>query len=81
MSTPRTDAKAFDIFYGEDGLPENVYSPDGSCVDSNDMRDLERENARLREAMTKLMELESRGRIMPIGPEWDAARAALKGEG
>lgn len=31
----------------------------------------------LLEALIGLMELESRGRIMPIGKEWDAARAAI----
>lgn len=36
----------------------------------------------LLEALKKLMDLESRGRIMPIGAEWDAARAAIaKAEG
>jgi hypothetical protein len=34
----------------------------------------------LRSALQGLMDLESRGRIMPIGREWDAARAALKGD-
>ena len=34
------------------------------------------------DALRKLMDLESRGRIMPIGAEWDAARAAItKAEG
>jgi hypothetical protein len=32
----------------------------------------------LLEALEGLMELEKRGRIMPIGREWDAARAAIK---
>lgn len=32
---------------------------------------------KLREALEGLMALESRGRIMPIGKEWDAAREAL----
>ena len=31
----------------------------------------------LTEALSGLMNSESRGRIMPIGKEWDAARAAL----
>ncbi len=31
----------------------------------------------LADALEKLMELERRGRVMPIGAEWDAARAAL----
>jgi hypothetical protein len=31
----------------------------------------------LLEALDGLMTLESRGRIMPIGKEWDAARAAI----
>lgn len=37
----------------------------------------------LLEALEGLMEIESRGRVMPIGKEWDAARAAIakaKGE-
>jgi len=34
--------------------------------------------ARLEEALVGLMEVERRGRVMPIGREWDAARAALK---
>ena len=29
------------------------------------------------EALEGLMRLESRGRIMPVGPEWDAARSAI----
>jgi hypothetical protein len=32
----------------------------------------------LLEALEELMELESRGRFMPIGKEWDKARAAIK---
>lgn len=36
------------------------------------------EVAALRKALEGLMQLESRGRVMPIGAEWDAARAALK---
>jgi hypothetical protein len=31
----------------------------------------------LRQALEGLMALESRGRVMPIGREWDAARAAI----
>ncbi len=31
----------------------------------------------LYEALVALMDLESRDRVMPAGPEWDAARAAL----
>lgn len=31
----------------------------------------------LLEALSALMELERRGRFMPIGREWDAARAAI----
>jgi hypothetical protein len=31
----------------------------------------------LLEALEALMELERRGRLMPIGREWDAARAAI----
>lgn len=31
----------------------------------------------LLQALRDLMALESRGRIMPIGKEWDAARAAI----
>lgn len=31
----------------------------------------------LLEALDGLMELERRGRLMPIGREWDAARAAI----
>ena len=31
----------------------------------------------LADALEKLMELERRNRVMPIGREWDAARAAL----
>lgn len=34
----------------------------------------------LREALEGLMELERRDRFMPIGREWDAARAALNKE-
>lgn len=31
----------------------------------------------LLDALNKLMALESRGRVMPVGREWDAARAAI----
>ena len=31
----------------------------------------------LEKALEGLMDLESRARVMPAGPEWDAARAAL----
>ncbi len=31
----------------------------------------------LLEALQGLMELESRGRLMPVGSEWNAARAAI----
>lgn len=31
----------------------------------------------LRRALESLMALESRGRVMPVGREWDAARAAI----
>ena len=31
----------------------------------------------LYEALVALMDLESRDRVMPAGPEWDSARAAL----
>lgn len=31
----------------------------------------------LLEALDALMSLESRGRLMPVGKEWDAARAAI----
>lgn len=34
--------------------------------------------ARLEEALRGLMEVESRGRVMPIGREWNAARSALE---
>lgn len=39
---------------------------------------LEQRIRELEEALEGLMELERRGRLMPIGREWDAARAALK---
>lgn len=31
----------------------------------------------LLESLESLMALESRGRVMPVGPEWDKARAAI----
>lgn len=34
--------------------------------------------AMLHEALDALMQLESRGRVMPIGKEWDAARLARR---
>lgn len=39
---------------------------------------LETQVAELREALEGLMALESRGRVMPIGAEWDNARATLE---
>lgn len=31
-------------------------------------------------ALRDLMDFEARGRVMPVGPAWDAARAAIKGD-
>lgn len=41
------------------------------------VRALVAERDALREALEALMEVERRGRLMPIGAAWDAARAAL----
>ena len=79
MSTPRTDAKQHNM--GSVTNPHYV-------VDADDMRDLERANARLREALEMI--LERYVRLVESGDagNWDAeaepdvinARAALKGE-
>lgn len=41
-------------------------------------RRLERQLDAAVDALKNLMESESRGRVMPIGNAWDAARAALR---
>lgn len=56
----------------------DIHNDFNACIHKEHCRELKRQRDAAVDALKNLMESESRGRVMPIGNAWDAARAALR---
>lgn len=79
--TPRTDANTIRVIGAPDGGWEQDDHPDGNLVDAEFARELERENAKLREALQGMVDnacaaCDENYVIRATKKEWDAHVAA-----